>query len=293
MEVAVVIVTVGETPLLERGVRAIASGTLRPSELIVVDQGQPGLGERLDEWLAAVDIRPIHVPVPRMGVSRARNLGVEAASADALAFTDDDCVPATGWLEALAGARARTGAEAATGRVLALEDPRPGLVGVSLRTGTRPRLFHGSNVCIPWDVGTGGNLLVEQARFRALGGFAEEFGPGARFRAAEDVEFLERMLESGAAIAYTPAATVYHEMKPRAARTKRQFPYGYGVGALARRAPFIRRRSLARRYLAMQARVAASGLRHVSPRRLMESLVAIVGFVAGFAVGGGTRARSG
>jgi len=293
MEVAVVIVTVGETPLLERGVRAIVSGTLRPNELIVVDQGQSGLGERLDEWLAAVDIRPIHVPVPRMGVSRARNLGAEAASAETLAFTDDDCVPATGWLEALTGASARTGAEAATGRVLALEDPRPGLVGVSLRTGTRPRVFHSSNDCMPWDVGTGGNLLVEQARFWALGGFAEEFGPGARFRAAEDVEFLERMLESGAAIAYTPAATVYHGMKPRAGRMKRQFPYGLGVGALARGAPSIRRRFLTRGYLALQARRLASGLRDVSPRRALEPLVTIVGFVAGFAAGGRTRARSG
>src|SRR4051812_23973859 len=91
MEISVIVVTLGRTPLLERCVRAVASGTLRPRELVVVDQGPPGLGPRLEEWLAGSAVALEHLDVPPMGVSPARNIGAVAAAAGHLAFTDDDC----------------------------------------------------------------------------------------------------------------------------------------------------------------------------------------------------------
>ncbi|MDX6661203.1 MAG: hypothetical protein QOJ55_2025, partial [Solirubrobacteraceae bacterium] len=92
MEISVVVVTLGRTPLLQRCVRAIASGTLRPRELVLVDQGPPGLQPRLHEWLAGSAVALEHIDVPPMGVSRARNIGAAAAAADHVAFTDDDSV---------------------------------------------------------------------------------------------------------------------------------------------------------------------------------------------------------
>ncbi|MGH3800890.1 MAG: glycosyltransferase [Pseudonocardiaceae bacterium] len=42
------------------------------------------------------------VPIEsRVGIARARNTGIEVAKGDVLAFLDDDCVPAAGWLSEL------------------------------------------------------------------------------------------------------------------------------------------------------------------------------------------------
>ena len=282
MEISVVVVTLGRTPLLQRCVRAIASGTLRPRELVVVDQGPPGLDPRLEEWLAGSAVALEHVDVPPMGVSRARNIGAVAAAADHLAFTDDDSVPDPEWLAALAQAVEATPADGASGRVLPLEDDRPGRIAVSSRTDMNARSFRGRGEAAPWEVGTGGNLLVRRTVFERVGGFDEEFGPGARFRAAEDVELLERLLRAGATLAYTPRAVVHHETKTRSDRFKRRLPYGFGLGALVARAARDRRSLLARRYLVMQARLTSAGLRSGSPRRTLEPVLSSLGFVAGF-----------
>jgi GT2 family glycosyltransferase len=285
MEISVIVVTLGRTPLLERCVRAVASGTLRPRELVVVDQGPPGLKPKLEEWLAGSAVALEHLDVPPMGVSRARNIGAEAAAAGQLAFTDDDCVPDGEWLAALAEAVEATPADGASGRVLPLEDDRPGRIGVSSRTDMRARSFRGGGDTLPWEVGTGGNLLVRRTVFERAGGFDEEFGPGARFRAAEDVQLLERLLSAGATLAYTPRAVVHHERKTRSDRLRRRLPYGFGLGALVARAARDRRSLLARRYLLMQARLAASGLRSGSPRRSLEPVLSSLGFLAGLGVG--------
>jgi glycosyltransferase involved in cell wall biosynthesis len=215
-----------------------------------------------------------------LGISRARNLGAEVASGDTLAFTDDDCVPDAAWLAELADA----GGEIATGRILPLDDDREGLVAVSSRRSTDRRRFHGTEANLPWDAGSGGNLLVAGAVFERLGGFDTRFGPGSRYRAAEDVEFLERALRSGETIDYIPAAVVYHERKRRSQRLRRRVPYGFGMGAAVGTARGARRRFLASRYLGMQLRAAGAGAKALSAGRIVEPLLSTVGFAAGIVV---------
>jgi GT2 family glycosyltransferase len=270
--ISVVVVTRGESVLLGRCVEAAADGTLAPAEILVVDQGRarsplPPLARRLH--------------VEAMGVSRARNIGAREAVGGLLAFTDDDCVPEADWLAALARAVEEHDAIAATGRVLPLPDDLPGLVAVSSRTDPRLRVFAASGAPTPWEVGTGGNLLVDRETFRAVGGFDEALGPGTRFPAAEDIDLLERLLATGGRIVYTPDAVVLHEMKAARGRLKRRLPYGYGLGAAVGRAPRRRRVLLVRRFAAMQVRMAASGARRLSPRRVLEPLLGLAGFAAG------------
>jgi O-antigen biosynthesis protein len=282
MDISVVVVTLGRTALIEHCVRAIGTGTLRPRQLVVVDQGEPGLEARLHEWLDGSRVQLEHVALPPTGVSRARNAGARSAAGDHLAFIDDDCVPEPDWLAALVEAIEATPADVASGRVLPLEDGRPGRIAVSQRADTRAHVFRGMRDSVPWDVGTGGNLLVSRRAFERAGWFDEEFGPGARFRAAEDVELLERLLCAGATVSYTPRAVVRHERKTRADYLRRRVPYGFGMGALAARADLGRRALLVRRYLTMQGRAAVAGLRAASLRRAIQPLLSIAGFVAGF-----------
>jgi GT2 family glycosyltransferase len=275
--ISVVVVTLGQSSVFERCLAALETGLRRPDQLIVVDQSSEGLAQLVE--------RPLGLAVRRvratgLGISRARNLGAEAATGDTLAFTDDDCVPDAAWLAELAEA----GGEIATGRILPLDDEREGLVAVSSRTSTERRRFHGAEANLPWDAGSGGNLLVGRALFERLGGFDTRFGPGSRYRAAEDVEFLERALRSGATIDYIPTAVVYHERKLRSQRLKRRVPYGFGMGAAVATAGGGRRRFLVSRYLGMQLRAAAGGAKALSPVRVAEPLLSTAGFVAGIVV---------
>jgi GT2 family glycosyltransferase len=283
-DVSVVVATTGTTPVLDLCAAALARNTLRPRELVLVDGSPDGAGARLEAALSGSGVELNHLVVPRCGVSRARNRGIAAARCDLLAFTDDDCVPADEWLAALVTALEERRAGAASGRVLPLPDDRPGRVAVSSRTDERARVLDASSGASPWEAGTGGNLLLTRRALEVAGGFDEAFGPGARFRAAEDVHLLERLLATGATIAYAPAAVVYHETKTPSGRLRRRLPYGYGLGAAVASAGPGRRATLARRFLAMQARLAASGARGRSGRRVVEPLLGLAGFGAGAAV---------
>ena len=140
-------------------------------------------------------------------------------------------------------------------------------------------MFDSAGHSPPWEVGTGGNLLLSQARFVEVGGFDLRFGPGARYRAAEDVELLDRLLRAGAKIVYEPAAVVFHEMKTPAERLARRYPYGYGLGAMVAGTGGRRSHALAGAY-ARSARALARRSAGV-PRQLAEPLLAVAGFTAG------------
>jgi GT2 family glycosyltransferase len=275
--ISVIVVTLGRSAVFDRCVSALATGTRRPEEVVVVDQSPDGVAHVLERTLE-LPIRSVRANA--LGISRARNLGAEAANGDTFAFTDDDCVPDMSWLVELEAAAA----DVATGRILPLDDEREGLVAVSSRTSTESRQFHGTRENVPWDAGSGGNLLVARELFQRLGGFDTRFGPGARYRAAEDVEFLDRVLRSGATIAYTPAAVVYHERKQQSERLRRRLPYGFGMGAAVAAAGGSRRRFLASRYLGMQLRAVAGGAKRLSPVRVVEPVLSTAGFAAGMAL---------
>lgn len=283
MTASVVVVTMGTSPVLDRCLAAIATGTMAPAEVILVDQSPDGLAGQAERQFRALPVPFKHVRVPPVGTSRARNIGAREAVGDFIAFTDDDCVPHPGWLAAMVAVAREPGADAASSRVLPLPEEGAGLIGVSLRTSTVALRFEeGGAARAPWDIGTGASMLFSSERFRALGGFDEEFGPGARYRAAEDIDLFERLMEAGARVVYTPDAVVYHQMKPRRDWLRRQVPYGYGMGAMVARARGRRRRFLVRRYGSMLARTTATSVRRLSPRPFAESVLMAIGFLRGY-----------
>ena len=287
VEITVVIVTVGGSRLLDRNLAAIAAGRRRPDEVVIVDQRPNARDLAVPAVLSDAAIPFQRLAIPPTGVSAARNAGAAAASGETLAFTDDDCVPDGDWLASLAEAVEPEQVAAATGRVLPLDEGIPGMTAVSSRTDTRKRLFRiGDGSFGPWEIGTGGNLLIERSAFTAVGGFSPEFGPGAEFRTAEDIEFLDRVIASGRAIQYAPAAVVFHEMKPPAGRMARRIPYGYGMGAMIARLPRGRRRGTAARYLRMQSRVLVSALVRLRLRKTAETALTLVGAARGFLAAG-------
>ncbi|MEN3279117.1 MAG: hypothetical protein V7607_257 [Solirubrobacteraceae bacterium] len=100
MTAAVVVCTASaeREPLLLACVRSLLAGTRIPEEVLVVVDGNPALEESAAAWLppCAKLLR-----TERRGNSEARNVGLRAASADVVAFVDDDAAVENGWLAAL------------------------------------------------------------------------------------------------------------------------------------------------------------------------------------------------
>lgn len=190
-----------------------------PAELIVVDDDPGGSAA------AAVTADPeriTYIRSPGRGPAAARNLGAAAAEGDVLAFTDDDCEPAPGWLRALAEALAASGADAAAGRTVngaagACSEASQLVVSALQRTARHaggPAFVASNNVCF-----RGGPFLE-------LGGFDETFP----LAAAEDRDLCERWIDDGHRFADAPSALVVHRHRLSLPAFWRQhFRYGRGA----------------------------------------------------------------
>ena len=94
--ISVVIPTVDRVALLERTLRGLEAQDV-DFEAIVVHDGNEAIKALLTAWRHRLPLRPIQID-QRQTVPK-RNAGWRAAKADIIAFTDDDCEPAPGWLK--------------------------------------------------------------------------------------------------------------------------------------------------------------------------------------------------
>ncbi|MEA2221549.1 MAG: hypothetical protein QOJ35_4175 [Solirubrobacteraceae bacterium] len=228
-ELTVAVATCGRPSGLARCLRAIAAGSVRPHEVIVVDQASTDASRAA--VAAGAGLRTRHVEQARLGLSASRNLALAVARTPLLAVTDDDCAPHEGWIAALVGAFATAPVPAAvTGQIVALGPRPPGTYAVSLRTSTAARDHRGR--ALPWDVGSGANFAAATALLARLGGWDERLGVGSGGRAAEDADLLYRILRDGAIVRYAPAAIVAHDWQTRSQRLASRSSYAFGVGAL-------------------------------------------------------------
>ncbi len=84
--------------LLRECVDSLLAGTRSPDELLVVIDTNPSLTAELASSLPPAARL---LETERQGLSEARNLGIEAASSDIVAFVDDDAAVDAQWLAAL------------------------------------------------------------------------------------------------------------------------------------------------------------------------------------------------
>jgi len=171
---------------------------------------------------------------PGAGPACARNHGAQAATGRVLAFTDDDCEPASGWLEALVRRLERDPGVVVAGRAVSLHPDNDWATASQVLSDHLHRWYNrdperGSFL-------TSNNLALTAETFRAVGGFDASFPTAA----AEDREFAERALRGGLRLIYEPDAVVGHRHRLTARAFLRQH-YGYGRGA--RRVLRARRRA--------------------------------------------------
>ena len=220
-------------------------------EVIVVDNC-PATGAVRECVAALSDPRYSSVTEPRVGLSRARNRGVSAASGDIVAFLDDDEEPDSFWLAALAGGFARgSDVGCVTGPILparldtAAQVLFEELGGHSKDRGFNPAIFsrHGpqSPLYPRPPFGAGGNMAFRRETLMKIGGFDTALGAGTPARGAEDTLALTLTMLTGHKIAYEPAAFVRHYHHRGLRRLSRRL-HGYAVGVAAYYAALLCRR---------------------------------------------------
>jgi GT2 family glycosyltransferase len=134
---------------------------------------------------------------PQRGPAANRNHGAGHARGEWLAFTDDDCLPSSGWIAAFA----EIGSDSKT----------PLLEGKTKACGNRTRVDMECPVNL-----TGGylwscNFAIRRDLFESIGGFDECFP----YPAMEDVDLRVRLRDQGIVAEFVPSAEVDHPWRPR------------------------------------------------------------------------------
>jgi glycosyltransferase involved in cell wall biosynthesis len=207
--ISVVVSSFNRPARLERLLRALAEQTLGADrfEVIVVDNGSgPETGRVLAAERAAgrLNLRCERLPVT-LGPAGGRNAGWRHAGAPLVAFTDDDCRPGPGWLQAMVAACATHPGAVIQGptRPDPAERDRDGWLS---HTVSIERLGPQYQTC---------NIVYPRALLERLGGFDESFGLRP---AGEDTDLAWRAIESGVPTVFAPRALVLHAVDRVGAR---------------------------------------------------------------------------
>jgi glycosyltransferase involved in cell wall biosynthesis len=200
--VSVVVPTRNRPYRLERLLAGLRAQTVPAEqyEVIIVADGvdEPTRGVLAAEQAGgALQLRVVTHATPR-GPAAARNAGWLLARAPLVAFTDDDCVPAPGWLAAALDA---SPANAVLQGRTKPDASELGVEGVLSRTVSVDRLGPQYETC---------NIFYPRALLEVLGGFDERFGlaPGG-----EDTDLAWRAIEAGWPTVLVPGALVFHAVE--------------------------------------------------------------------------------
>lgn len=275
--VSVVVPTIGRPELLAKCLASIAACHPGPAEVVVVDQSGGGVAD----VVAAHAHRGMRtVRCDGVGIARATNAGLRAASSDHVLVTHDDCRVARDWVAVAARGAAETPDTIITGRVLPGGDPR---AVPSTRTDEVPADYTGtraSGVLYP------ANMVLPRRSVLEFGGFDER--PSLR-RAAEDNDLCYRWLRAGRGLRFEPDLVVTHaDWRTPAELEELYVAYWRGEGAFLAKHLLAGDRHAVRmlRYAVRgAARAFASRIKHGTPRWTDARRGALRGLPAGLLAG--------
>lgn len=198
-------------------------------EVVVVDDASP---DDTQQVLAGALEGPLRLRCllheANAGRAQARQDGWEAADADLIAFTDDDCVVAPDWLEQGLRACAANPGTIVQGRT----DPDPAELpelGPFSRTVRVPQFDPAFQTC---------NIFYPRHVLESVGGFdVEAFGP---VHGSEDSDLAWRAIDAGAGAVFSDRPRVFHAVNQLGAWDSIRFAAGWDLLAYARH-PQLRR----------------------------------------------------
>jgi glycosyltransferase involved in cell wall biosynthesis len=201
--VCVVVPTYRRPDLLGRCLRALLAQDFAPEqyEIVVADDGPDSDTRTLVESVRA----GLPNPSPRLryvavmdsqGPAGARNRGWSSSDAPVIAFTDDDCVPDSGWLRA---------------GLSALVDGTAGVAGrIHIPLPDCPTDYELNFSRLGEAEFATANCFFRREALQAVGGFDESFREAWR----EDSDLYFKMLERGLRVVRSVEAVVVHPIRP-------------------------------------------------------------------------------
>ncbi len=207
LRASVIVPVYNGAAVIERCLEALARQTVAPDsfEVIIVDDGSTDATvQRVEQWSAGQRLCRLRVlRQQHAGPAAARNRGAAVAAAPYLLFTDADCQPVSGWVEALLGGFAAPdapaglmGAYCSQQRSLAARFAQLEFEDRYRRMLRQPAL----------DVVATYSAAFRRDVFLEAGGF----DPGFPKANNEDVEFSYRLSQAGHTMRFVPAAQVSH-----------------------------------------------------------------------------------
>ncbi|MFK7740154.1 MAG: glycosyltransferase family 2 protein [Planctomycetota bacterium] len=184
-------------------------------EILIVDNAStPENAAGLRDWAARHPDRVRYIEAPIPGLNLARNVGIEHARGELLAFLDDDALVQPGWLEAFRSAfETDAKAWALGGRIVSgWPTPRPAWLDAE-RELFLSAFDRGDSVCELHfdDYPRGANMAFRREAFARCGTFAACLDRrGKLLLSYGDIEMCYRIEQAGQRVLYVPDAEVEH-----------------------------------------------------------------------------------
>ena len=208
VSVTVLICTCNRPQDLPIAVGSVLERSQTPLHLLVVDQSDNKASEEsIARWRQDSRLTYLHLAVT--GKCHAINMALQSLKTEFIAVIDDDCDVSEDWLDAHLEVFRKYPQVALTyGSVIAApHDSAEGFIP----TYALEKDVHCPTIWQKWRAnGIGANTAFRREAALAIGGFDEEIGPGARFRACMDGDFTVRMLLAGYEVYETAQSRVVH-----------------------------------------------------------------------------------
>jgi glycosyltransferase involved in cell wall biosynthesis len=229
MKFSLILATVGRYEEVARFLVSLEAQDYRNFELIVIDQNDD---ERLTSLLARYREKFVlqHVRSER-GLSRARNVGLQLASGDVIAFPDDDCWYPAGVLQKVATVlNGNPEFDGITGRFTDGEGRTEG------RWLDHSMFLNRYNI---WRGAISFSIFLRRRVVDTVGQFNASLGVGAGtpWGASEETDYLLRSLQHGFKLKFLRDLVLHHPVKTvnfDANACSRQQKYEAGIGRVMR-----------------------------------------------------------
>ncbi len=229
--VSSVICTRNRPDKIGNAIDSILANTYPAFDLTVIDQSTNDETEAIARRAGELSGRVRYQRMSKSGLSRAYNLAIASTTGPIIAFTDDDCLVPSDWIEKIvAGFQEERDGELMYGQVVPAYPENGGdLLTPLLRIEKPERLDRANGFRV---FGMGANFAARRSLFERAGTFDEVLGGGGPLKSSQDFDLAYRAYRHNAAILLRPDVIVRHDGR----REREDWPallraYGFGDGA--------------------------------------------------------------
>ncbi len=200
MNISVVMATYKRPELLRRCLQALLAQQLDSNdyEILVVSDGPDAEAKEVVAQMHAVNLRYYVLP-QKKGPAACRNFGWQQANGTLIAFTDDDTIPAPGWLHNIWQEFKEEECMAYTGRII-------------VPLSKRPTDYEWNTAQLEKADFVTANCACTKKALEKVQGFDERFE--AAWREDSDLQF--KLLQAGVPVVHLPDAVIVHPVRKAA-----------------------------------------------------------------------------